>query len=141
MCGKTNLTRFQETIQYVLQEKHNEYEDERIHQFCLEVSVLLNRIRENSGNLRIVDDVFEFLIENIWYKEVEELKKFDSTVERKLVELATRNEDLNNNVDYSNKALDYLSKLFGTRISCRYDEETKLLIEYFKDSNGVTYIV
>lgn len=66
-------------------------------------------------------------MDNLWYKDVPELRAFDATVERKLIEFAVGDV-------YSHNALNYLGLLFGNYVKCRFESDE--LVEYIIDSNG-----
>jgi hypothetical protein len=132
LCGKSNLTRFHDTIKTVLIKKQEDLIDEKVHRFCREVSMYVEQLASEPDNRRTLDDMFEFLLENKWYKEDPSLRLFDITVETKLVELAFDER-------YSHSALNYLSLLFD--IQLKYIVIDGILVEYIEDSEGKTHFI
>lgn len=120
-------SRFQDTIQYVLSERKEAHACLKVQNFCAELCSFLDLIRKEPTQLRLVDDMFEFLMDNVWYKDSPDLQAFDATVERKLIQFATGDV-------YSHNALNYLSLLFGIDIRWRIEDED--LVEYIVDSQG-----
>ena len=132
LCGKSNLTRFHDTIKTVLIEKQEDLINEKVHRFCREVSAYVEQIATEPDNRRTLDDMFEFLLENMWYKEDPSLRPFDITVEKKLIELAFDER-------YSHSALNYLSLLFD--IQLKYIVIDDILVEFIEDSEGKTHLI
>jgi len=132
LCGKSNLTRFHDTIQTALIKKQEDLIHEKVQCFCREVAAYVEQISAEPDNRRTLDDMFEFLLENKWYKEDPSLRSFDITIETKLVELAFDER-------YSHNALNYLSLLFD--IQLKYIVIDEILVEYIVDSRGKTHFI
>jgi hypothetical protein len=126
LCGAKG-TRFHNTLQHVLSLRREQQMNKKIHTFCTELESIARRVRESPSQTRSTDDLFEYLMDNLWYKDVPELRAFDATVERKLIEFAVGDV-------YSHNALNYLGLLFGNYVKCRFESDE--LVEYIIDSNG-----
>ena len=69
LCGKSNLTRFHDTIQTVLLEKHEDLIAKKLGNFARQVTVYVNQVLSIPGdNRQSLDNLFEFLLENMWYQ-------------------------------------------------------------------------
>jgi hypothetical protein len=116
----SNMTRFHDTIQTVLLEKHEDFE-KKVDNFAREVAVCVDQVF--SDNRHALGKLFDFLKDNhMWYKEGMQLQSFDRLIERKLIEFALDER-------YSQNALKSLSVLFDIYERClMLDDED--LVEY-----------
>jgi len=134
LCGKSNLTRFHNTIRTVLIEKHEDLIAKKVGKFAREVADYVDQVFSTPGdNRRVLDKLFEFLINNMWYKESLTLQSFDRMIERKLIELALDER-------YSHNALNSLSVLFDIHVRCLMLDDDDL-VEYIVDSTGNTHFI
>ena len=113
LCGKSNLTRFHNTIETVLLEKREDLIEKNVDKFAREVTVYIDQMFSTPGdNRHALGKLFEFLKNNrMWYKEGMQLHSFDRIVERKLAEFAL-------DARYSRNALKSLSMLFDVHERC-----------------------
>jgi hypothetical protein len=115
LCGKSNLTRFHNTIETVLLEKHEDLIEKKMDKFAGEVAVCVDQFFSANHTLtasRAIGKLFDFLHDNhMWYKEGIQLHSFDRIVERKLAEFAL-------DARYSRNALKSLSMLFDISERC-----------------------
>jgi len=136
LCGKSNLTRFHDTIRTVLVEKHEDLIGKNLDKFAREVAVHVDQFFSATHTLtasRAIDKLFDFLKDNhMWYKEGMQLHSFDRIVERKLTEFALDER-------YSRNALESLSVLFDVHERClRYHGNERCLM--LDGDNLVEYI-
>jgi hypothetical protein len=141
LCGKSNLTRFHDTIRTVLLEKHEDLIGKNVEKFAREVAVHVDQFFSATHTLaasRAIEKLFDFLKDNhMWYKEGMQLHSFDRIVERKLTEFALDER-------YSRNALESLSVLFDIHERClRYHGNERCLmldgddlVEYI-DNSGI----
>lgn len=142
LCGKSNLTRFHDTIETILVERHNDAIREKVNRFCCEITAYVDQALRETDNLRILDNMFEFILDNIWYKQIPTLKSLDKIIETKLIQLAL-------NEHYSHSALNYLSLLFDIHVKylpldTTYDQigtNDPHIVEYIVDSNGHVHFI
>lgn len=131
LSGESDMTRFHDTIQIVLDEKKI---TKKMETFAREVALCIDQVLLAPGDNRgVIDNLFEYLIENMWYKDGLTLQSFDRMVEIKLIEFAMDER-------YSHSALNCLSLLFDIHVRCVLLDDDDL-VEYIVDSTGNTYFI
>jgi hypothetical protein len=128
------MTRFHDTIQTVLLEKHEDLIAKKLGNFARQVTVYVNQVLSApDDNRHALDNLFEFLLENMWYKKNTNLQSFNRTIEQRLVELALDER-------YSHNALHYLGLLYNIHVrGIMLDDDE--VVEYIVDSNGNSYFI
>ena len=130
----SNMTRFHDTIQTVLLEKHEDLIAKKLGNFARQVTVYVNQVLSApDDNRHALDNLFEFLLENMWYKKNTNLQSFNRTIEQRLVELALDER-------YSHNALHYLGLLYNIHVRGIMIEDDEV-VEYIIDSNGNSYFI
>lgn len=130
--------RFVDTCDRFLQKKYDDYlirkENERNQEFINNVGVLLHTAEQTQGiqlRIRRINDVYDYLCDNIWFKEVSLMQRFIPIVQKKLIEFMVEYPD-----DYAHYALHYLDVLFDIKLMGHIDEETGEFVEYIRDMDG-----
>lgn len=90
----------------------------------------LGTVREG---MRQLNHLFDFLVDNMWFRDEPKFKHMDDAFQAKLIRLATED------IDYSHEALFYLAEIYGIHVQAEYDEDTEWMIEYITDLNGNKY--
>ena len=130
--------RFVDTFDCFMHKRYDDYrvrkEEERNQEFAENVAVLLETALQTPEiplRIRRINDVYDYLCDNIWFKEVSLLQNFVTVVQEKLIELLVEYPD-----DYAHYALHYLDVLFDIKLMGHIDEETGEFVEYIRDMDG-----
>jgi len=131
---KPSMTRFHDTIHIALLEKQEDFIKKKLGNFARQVTVYVNQVLSIPGdNRQSLDNLFEFLLENMWYQKNTNLQSFNRTIEQRLVELALDER-------YSHNALHYLGLLYNIHVRGIMIEDDEV-VEYIIDSNGNSYFI
>ena len=135
----TKQPRFDDTLSVFMTKKHAEHlqtvHDTKVVRFIKQVTQYLQEFhltRTVEQRVRQANVVYDFLVENKWFMEINELQGLVRIVERKLIQMIVDSPE-----EYAHNALYYLSVLFGIEVKARphpyFLEEIQ---EYIEDSEG-----
>lgn len=126
--------RFHDTLSYIIEEREKDLHAKKLNDFEKTVALIVNKpsgtVREG---MRQLNHLFDFLADNMWFRDEPKFKHMDDVFQAKLIRLATED------TDYSHEALFYLAEIYGIHVQADYDEDTEWMIEYITDSNGNKY--
>lgn len=129
--------RFHDTLSYLLDEREKELHAKKLADFEKTVALF-----EQKTTLRELNHLFDFLADNMWFRDEPKFKHMDDVFQAKLIRLATEGNWSNDwSNDWSHEALFYLAEIYGIHVQAEYDEETDWMIEYITDLNGNKYSV
>lgn len=126
--------RFQDTMSYLLDEREKALHAKKLNDFEKKVALIVNKpsgtVRDG---MRQLNHLFDFLVDNMWFRDEPKFKHMDDAFQANLIRLATED------IDYSHEALFYLAEIYGIHVQAEYDEDTEWMIEYITDLNGNKY--
>ena len=136
--GLCREDRFVDTVNLCLEEHHSEYlkrkEIEKHKKFMTDVSDLVITAENAMGiqnKVRTYNALYDYLVNNSWFMQVDLFHKFVDVAENKLIEaMVTRPQE------FSHYGLYYMQRLFGIELQVRADEDTGELVEYIKSRDG-----
>lgn len=133
--------RFHDTMSYLIDERDKALHAKKLNDF--ERTVALSLIVPSSTpreRMRQLNHLFDFLADNMWFRDEPKFKHMDDMFQAKLIRLATEGTEGDRthdwSYDYSHEALFYLAEIYGIQVQADYDED---MIEYIMDLNGNRY--
>lgn len=129
MAGKC----FQSTLDHVLQDRREKQIEQKKNTFHKTLLHFLNvhDTLERDFQYRNLNELYDYLLENIWFRQDPYYSKFDRVVERKLIEFTIHS-------GYYN-GFAYLYDIYGIVVQAEYSEED--LVEYIVDTQGIKHYI
>jgi hypothetical protein len=135
VAGFHHQERFQSTLDHVLQDRHTKQLEQKKNTFHKTLLHFL-KVHENLERdlqYRNLNELYDFLLENIWFRHDPYYSKFDRVVERKLIELTIHSE-------YHN-GFAYLHDIYGIDVQAEYSEYYDDMVEYIVDTQGTKHYI
>jgi hypothetical protein len=134
-------TRFQDTLAYEIDKREEELHAKKLADFEKTVALIVKEPKTTlREGMRQLNHLFDFLSDNMWFRDEPKFKHMDDVFQAKLIRLATeRNEEDRSYDDYSHDALFYLEEIYGIHVKAEYDENTESMMEYIEDLDGNKY--
>lgn len=130
--------RYQSVLDEFLETEYICYkENQRRNEFMTQTQTLLDKSQQYDDpqqQIRLVNDVFDYLDDNKDILKLPEFEPLDKCVERKLIELMFDYDE------YCHYALYYLNRLCDIDVKTRNDPDTGDLIQYIETREGIVEI-
>ena len=114
--------RFHDTLSYEIDRREKEFHAQKLKDF-----------QEYVNSEQSLNDLFDFVADNMWFRDEPKLIHMHDMLHDELVQLAK--------TDWSHDALFYLAEIYGIYLQAEYDEDDDWMIEYIIDLNGKKHIV
>jgi len=134
-------TRSEATLAWVLEEREKQAHADKVRRFRQVVACIVRTCsshRTECGGdvllrrrMRQLNRLFDFLVDNLWFRHEPDLQHMNDLIEINLIKLATADEE-----DFSLEALWYLERIYGLTVKTSYDPVKAAVIECVEDTDG-----
>lgn len=127
--------RFHYTLDHVLKDRREKHLETKHSEFIKTIKqfLIVHENLERDSQFRNLNDMYDFLVENIWFRQDPYFRTLDLMVERKLIELSIHSEYYN--------GFAYLYDLYGIVVQAEYSEDLGDLVEYIIDTKGTKHYI
>lgn len=126
----SSAVRFHETLSYEIDEREKELHAQKLKNFQETMVLFMKEQDTPRERIRQLNQLFDFLADNMWFRDEPKFKHLDDMFQTKLIKLVTTH------AEYSHDALFYLAEIYGIYVKAEYDEDSDWMIEYIIDLNG-----